>query len=107
MPLPFLTYINIILPMTNFVKWHFERFVYNKKENAVEKSIKIGNTGNSTIYLYRFDRYNDEGLICIEPNSYYQFYFKDGENGFYICQNFLSDCKSMKINYSLKFELVD
>lgn len=88
-------------------KYDFERFVYNKKENAVEKSIKIGNTGNSTIYLYRFDSYNDEGLICIKPNSYYQFYLKDGENGFYICQNFLSDCKSMKIDYSLKFELVD
>ena len=88
-------------------KYDFNKFIYSKQENAIEKSIKIENTGNTTVYLYRFDRYNNEGLICIKPNSNYNFKLKDGENGFYICDDFLSQSDSKEIEYSLKFELVD
>ena len=87
--------------------YDFERFVYKKNENTKEKSLKINNTGDNTIFLYRYNYSKNEGLICVEPNSSYYLYLEEGENEFFICQDFISNSYSEVVEYSVNVETYD
>lgn len=87
--------------------YDFERFVYKKNENTKEKSLKINNTGDNTIFLYRYNYSKNEGLMRIEPNSSYYLYLEEGENEFIICQDFISNSYSEVVEYSVNVETYD